>query len=478
MRMRLVFAVLLFVVLATWACMRDYVTGKRTFSLITESQEIAMGREADPQIIAEFGLYEDQKLTAYIDSLGQAIARISHRPNLKYTFRVLDSPIVNAFALPGGWVYFTRGILAHFNSEAELVGVIGHEVGHIVARHGAEQISKAQLAGLALGIGAAVSAEFRRFSKVAEVGLGLLFLKFSRNQEAESDRLGVEYATRLGYNAHRMADFFKTIARLSAKSGQRIPTFLSTHPNPVDREARIHQLTEEWQKRIPYKPKAESKIDYLRRIEGIVYGEDPRQGFVENNMFYHPDLRFQFPVPSGWSVTNSPGAVQMVNAQKTAAIQLTLSTAATPMKAADDFIAKAGGKVLEKRRIRVNGMVAVRVEMRLTSSENELQVLSHFIKKGKTVFVFHGFTAPEKFDRYLETFNGVARGFDRLRNPAALKKEPLRIRIRRVPKKMTLKSAFKRFGVKSEHHEELAILNGMRLTDELPRGEWIKIITD
>ncbi|RME01905.1 MAG: peptidase M48 [Calditrichaeota bacterium] len=458
------------------SCARDYVTGKRTFSLVSESREIEIGREADPQIIAEFGLYDDPKLAAYIDSLGQAIARVSHRPNLKYTFRVVDSPIVNAFALPGGWVYFTRGILAHFNSEAELAGVMGHEVGHVVARHGAEQMSKAQLAGLALNVGAAVSANFRRLSRVAEMGLGLLFLKFSRGQESEADLLGVEYSTRLGYNAHQMANFFKTIARISEKSGQSIPSFLSTHPNPRDREVRIHQLTDEWQKKIAFHPNHRRKIDYLRRIDGIVYGNDPRQGFVENGMFYHPQFRFQFPVVRGWQVNNSPSAVQMVNKDQTAGIQFTLGKGRSPREAADNFLSNVQAEVIEKKSLSIHGMPAMRVEAILTSQNQNMQVLSHFILKDGQIFVFHGFTSQKSFDKYVDTFNRVARGFDRLRNRAALSKKPLRVRIRRVRKAGNLATVLKRMGAKPRQLDELAILNGLDLKDPVPRGAWIKIL--
>ena len=462
--------------LFTLHCARDYVTGKRTFTLLTEADEIALGREADPQILAEFGVYDDPKLTAYVDQIGQAIAGVSHRPNLKYTFRVVDSPVVNAFALPGGWVYFTRGILAHFNSEAELAGVMGHEVGHIVARHGAEQISRAQLAGLAIGLGAALSPEFRKFSKFAEVGVGLLFLKFSRDQESESDRLGVEYATRLGYNAHEMANFFKTIARLSEKSGATMPTFLSTHPNPRDREKRIHALTREWQQKIEFQPKNVRRIDYLRRIDGIVYGEDPRQGFVESGMFYHPQMRFQFPVPERWQVKNSPASVQLTAPRQAAAIQLSLAKAATPEEAARRFTQNSKAAVLERRSMRIHGFPAVRLQSQVISDSDTLRVLSHFIQKEQTVFVFHGFTTHERYTDFRRVFSEVARGFDRLRNQAALRKKPWRVRIRKVNRAGTLQQVLSRYRLPGDRFEEIAILNGLELGDRVQAGQWIKII--
>ena len=141
-RQLLIFLLILFL---PFGCSRNPVTGKREFSLMSESQEIAMGQQADPSIVAQFGLYQDDNLQKFIDSRGQEMAKVSHRPNLKFDFKVLDSPVVNAFALPGGYVYFTRGIMAHFNNEAEFAGVLGHEIGHITARHGAQQQTKAFL---------------------------------------------------------------------------------------------------------------------------------------------------------------------------------------------------------------------------------------------------------------------------------------------------------------------------------------------
>jgi predicted Zn-dependent protease len=179
-RFRSFILLLVFLIAAVfWACAKDYVTGKRRLTLVSESQEIAMGAEADPSIVAEFGIYDDANLAAYVDGIGQAMVKVSHRPTLKFTFRLMDSPVVNAFALPGGFVYFTRGILAHFNSEAELAGVMGHEIGHVTAQHGVEQMTKQQLAGIGLLAGTILSEDFRRFSDVAQTGLGLIFLKFN-----------------------------------------------------------------------------------------------------------------------------------------------------------------------------------------------------------------------------------------------------------------------------------------------------------
>ena len=160
------------------SCSRNPVTGKKEFMLMSEGQELAMGKEYDPQIVAEYGLYQNQTMQDFINDKGKQMAAISHRPNLNYDFKILDSPAVNAFAVPGGYVYFTRGIMGHFNNEAEFAGVLGHEIGHIAAKHSAKQWSKEMLANVLLIGGMIASEQFRIFADVAQQGIGLLFLKY------------------------------------------------------------------------------------------------------------------------------------------------------------------------------------------------------------------------------------------------------------------------------------------------------------
>jgi predicted Zn-dependent protease len=215
-------------------CARNPVTGKRQVVLMSEEQEIAMGKEADPQIVAQYGLYKDDALQTFITQKGKEMAAISHRPNLNYEFKIVDSDVLNAFAVPGGYVYFTRGIMAHFNNEAEFAGVLGHEIGHVAARHSVEQQRNAILGQVGLIAGMIISPQLAQFGEAASQGLGLLFLKFGRDAERESDKLGVEYSSKIGYDAQYMAGFFKTLERKTAEAGSaELPDFLSTHPNPA-----------------------------------------------------------------------------------------------------------------------------------------------------------------------------------------------------------------------------------------------------
>ena len=195
--------------------------------------------------------------------------------DLPYEFKVLDSPVINAFAVPGGYVYFTRGILAHFNNEAEFAGVLGHEIGHITGRHSALAQTKQMLGQLGF-LGAMIALPgAREFAQPLSQGMQMLFLKHSRDHESQSDKLGVEYSTAVGYDAHQMADFFNTLKRKQVEAGVNIPTFQSTHPDPGDRFNRVHSMAEDIQaeKGGSY---AVNRNEYLRMIDGLVYGEDPK----------------------------------------------------------------------------------------------------------------------------------------------------------------------------------------------------------
>ncbi|MFO7733524.1 MAG: M48 family metalloprotease, partial [Candidatus Aminicenantes bacterium] len=208
-------ALIVAMVVWTVSCALNPVTGKRELMLLSPSDELAMGRQTDPQILQTYGKYENASLARYVSAIGNKLGSLSHQPDLAYSIQVLDSPVVNAFAVPGGYVYLTRGILAYFNDEAELAGVVAHEIGHIAARHSAQQYSKAQFAQLGLGLGSVLSKTFRKYAGVAQVGVELLFLSFSRSDEREADALGVEYSAKAGYDSDHMANMFVALERLN-----------------------------------------------------------------------------------------------------------------------------------------------------------------------------------------------------------------------------------------------------------------------
>src|SRR5256884_74723 len=233
---------LLLAVAVAAGCAVNPATGSRQLMLVSESQEIALGRDYDKEVVASIGLYPDSALQGWIQQFALRLAATSARPNLPWPFRVVDDPVVNAFALPGGFIYVTRGILAHLNSEAELAGVVGHEIGHVTARHSASQMSKQQLAQLGLAVGAIASPELGRYAGLASQALGVLFLKYSRDNESQADELGLRYLRRGAYDPREMPHVFEMLTRVSeAQGGGRVPEWLATHPNPENRRGRIEQ---------------------------------------------------------------------------------------------------------------------------------------------------------------------------------------------------------------------------------------------
>jgi predicted Zn-dependent protease len=464
------------------SCAKNPVTGKRQVVLISESQEIAMGQEADPQIIAQYGLYEDSTLQRFINEKGKAMAAISHRPNLEYNFRVVDSDILNAFAVPGGYVYFTRGIMAHFNNEAEFAGVLGHEIGHITARHTVVQQSKQVFGQLGLIAGIIIKPELGQFAEQASQGLGLLFLKFGRDAERQSDQLGVEYSSKINYNAHEMAHFFNTLKRQSTATGaQELPDFLSTHPNPDDRNISVDKAATEWQQKLNLtNPKVNRDI-YLRRIEGLVYGEDPRQGFLENNVFYHPELKFQFNVPQAWKYQNSPQRVQMAPADGQALMYLAGTGATTLSEAGQAFLQQNGLQLIDQKETTVNGYKTLIIlgdtkQDPQQQQQQPLRVQAYFYQFGSSIMMMMGVSAAQSFNQYQSSFTATMKSFKTLTDAARLNKKPERVRIKTVAANGTLAQAFKYFKVADKRMEEFAILNGKQQTDAVTKGTLIKVI--
>lgn len=471
-------ALLAFCLLLFTDCATNPVTGKKQLMLISKDQEKAMGLQADPSIIATYGLYEDEKIQQFIDRVGGEMGRVSHRPTIDYQFRILDSPVVNAFALPGGYIYFTRGILAHFNNEAQFAGVLGHEIGHVTARHSASQYSKQTLAQVGLVAGMIVSEDFRQYADVAQQGLGLLFLKFGRDDESQSDQLGVEYSTKIGYDAHHMADFFQTLARLSSDSGQELPTFLSTHPDPADRNQKVAALANEWQKKVG---KGEGKVNrdsYLRLIDGIVYGEDPRQGYFENGRFYHPELKFQFPVPRNWQTVNTPQQVQMAPQDGQAILSLSLAQGGSAREAAQAFVQQTGITVTESNAVQVNGLPAFAIVGRQQDQQSGqvLQLLSYFIEYNGLIYQMMGISTAAGFNTYVSDFRNTITNFATLTDASKINVQPQRIRIKTVAKAGTLQQVLTTLGAKQNQLKELAILNGMQLEDKVDAGTLLKLI--
>jgi len=460
-------------------CAVNPVTGKKEFMLISENQEIALGKETDRQIEAMYGFYNDPGLNAYISRVGMELSKVTHRPGLPYSFKVLDTPVINAFAVPGGYIYVTRGILAYFNNEAELAGILGHELGHVNARHTARAMSRAQLAGLGLGVGALLWKDMEKYSGLIQIGVGVLFLKFSRSNEYEADALGVEYASKARYDGSETANFFNTLNRLHPSSGPgALPEFLSTHPNPDNRLGNVRTDAEKWKTELNLKNPKVNRNQYMRQIDGMVFGADPRQGYVESGTFYHPEMKFQFPVPDSWTVNNTPGSVQIISPDQNAAIVLTLSEKSTPAEASAQFTNQVQGIVKSSRAISINRLSAQETIMDQYSQQDSLRIQSFFIKKGTQVYALHGLAVYNQFSKYARDFSGTMQGFRALTEQSKINVKPKRLVLRKTSRKAQLKSLLTSYGVKNEQLEAAAVMNGMELNDTVKAGTILKIVRE
>jgi len=464
------------ILLLVTACARNPVTGKRQMVLTSEKGERRMGEQADPQIVASFGLYEDATLQNYINTRGKEMAQISHRPDLAYEFKIVDSPVVNAFAVPGGYVYFTRGIMAHFNNDAEFSGVLGHELGHITARHSVIQQRNAILGQVGLIAGAIASPEFAQMMQPASQGMGLLMLKFGRDAESQSDELGVEYSSRIGYDAQEMAGFFNTLARKQEEAGVSIPEFLSTHPNPINRKEKVSQMANEWQGKLSMNNPKVGRNSYLQMINGLVYGEDPRQGFVENNHFYHPDLKFFFKVPAGWRTQNSPQQFQMAPEDGKALMFLTLSQGTDLRAAGNAALQQYQMTAISSKERKIGSLQALEVFAQQVQEQMTLKAKITFIKYNGKIYQILGLSRQEDFNRLVSTFNSTMSSFKPLTDSDKLNRMPEKIAIVEVKNNGTFSAALKAYKMDAKRLEELAILNGLQLTDQVQKGMKFKIV--
>jgi len=483
MKTKFIYACLLASIFLVNSCVINPVTGKKQLVLMSEEQEIAMGKDADPQIVAQYGLYENKALQDFITQKGKDMAAISHRPNLNYEFKILDSEVLNAFAVPGGYVYFTRGIMAHFNNEAEFAGVLGHEIGHITARHSVSQQTKAVLGQVGLIGSMILVPQVAEFAEPLSQGLGLLFLKFGRDAERQSDELGVEYSSKIGYDAREMAGFFNTLERKSsgAESGE-LPDFLSTHPNPGSRNTAVMNLSVEWKNKLKLNNPSINRDRYLRKIEGLIYGEDPKQGYLENNVFYHPELKFEFPVPQGWNYQNTPQRVQVAPKDGKAILMMSLANGNNLQAAAEKVISDNNLKVLESEEVKVNGLNAISILADVKPKEgaqsSSVRTLSYLISYNNAIFHILGASSVGDFESYSRNFSQTMKNFKELTEASKLNKLAERIRIKTVQKTGSLKQALSNYKVAESRMEELSILNGMQLSDHVQQGSLIKIIAN
>jgi len=320
--------------LALSACAVNPVTGEQDFVTVSEAEEIRQGQRYHEEIIAAYGIYDDPALQQYVDRIGQELAAKSHRANLKFTFTVLDSPDINAFALPGGYVYITRGIMAYLDSEAELAGVIGHEIGHVTARHSVRQ-QGGQFASNILSILVATTTGDQTLGDLSQQLSTGLIRGYGRDHELEADRLGAEYLHTSGYDPENMLEVIGVLKdqevyekALAAKENRQPNIYhgvFSTHPRNDDRLKTVVRAA----KKLSVKSyRDDNRAGYENMINGLIWGPSLEQGVVVNNRFAHPELAIGLQLPRGWKVNNNPQFLEARNLETGALLQIGV----TPLK--------------------------------------------------------------------------------------------------------------------------------------------------
>jgi len=460
-------------------CATNPVTGKRELSLMSEAQEIQIGQQQDAEIRREMGVYGDRGLQEYVTTLGIKLAQVSERPNLPWHFTVVDVPAVNAFALPGGYIYITRGILPFLDDEAQLAGVLGHEIGHVTARHSAQQYSRATGAQLGLILGSIFVPQTRPFAQLGESGLGLLFLKYGRDDEEQADTLGVKYASRAGWDPAGIPQMLTTLARIEeATDDKGVPNWLSTHPAPIDRVQKVQasvQQAETGAARF-----TTDRDGYLRRLDGLVYGDNPEQGVVRGNSFLHAGLRFALDFPPGWDVDN--GQTQVVAKESRANTLMLLQLVQQPVGRSLEEVAlrsmqNAGFRAVSGGRTTINGADAfVGTYLGSLQDLGRVTVRGAHIALDRDVLFVAGIAPQQAYDRVEPTFIKSINSFRPLSRADAEAIRPNRIDLYTARAGDTWQSIAERAGRGVIKATTLAIMNGHAVNDQPRPGERLKIV--
>jgi predicted Zn-dependent protease len=462
------------------ACATNPATGEKEVSLMSEAQEIALGQEMDVQVRKEMGVYNDPSLQKYVESIGKKLARESERPDLPWHFTIVDIPAVNAFALPGGYIYITRGILPFLRDEAQLAGVVGHEIGHVTARHSAQQYTKATGATLGLTLLSIFVPEARPIQGVAEQALGVLFLKYGRDDELQADRLGVRYTAAADWNPAGVAGMLNTLQRLEQATGSRkgVPNWLSTHPAPEDRVEQIQPIIQQARASMPSPPKRTEPAAFRQLLDGVVYGDSPSEGLVRGNHFLHPVLRLAVTFPQGWEIQNTQ--TQVVAKAPDRDDYMLLQLVPNPRGSVDQVaragMSNAGFRQLNGQPTKINGADAYigTYQGTLRGLGNVVVMAAHIVHDGN-VFVLAGLAPPADLQEVRDEFQSSIGSFRGLGAKEAAAIEPNRIDIYTVRTGDTWQTIADRTGGIVEP-DTLAIMNSADPGQQPQADERVKVV--
>ena len=466
-------------------CAVNPATGGQTFTGgLSTSQEIKIGRQEHPKILKQFGgEYGSPELQRYVQSIGQLLAQTVERKDIQYKFTLLNSPIVNAFAVPGGYIYITRGLMTLADNEAQLAGVLAHELGHLTALHHARRYGQGMLANILLG-GIAIAGG-GSLAQAGQLGAVAVLQSYSRANEFEADDLGIRYMSRAGYDPQELAGFLGKLranSRLTAKLMGRSPDqvdqfdFMATHPTPVERVRRASANA----RAVSVRQAMRAQDVYFRRINGMLYGDDPEQGFIRGNVFSHPVLRFTFTVPDGFRLFNSSSSVAAMGPN---GARIIFDRAPKPTGGAmtaylrDVWAAKLPLNGVE--RIDVNGLEAATGAAQVQTRQGPFDLRLVAIRQSRNVIYRFMFLTPPNLTNQLSLpLRRTTYSFRRLSQRQARALKPRRLRTVRVRRGDTVQRLARRMAFKDLQVQRFRVLNGLEPGQGLRAGQMVKIVTE
>lgn len=463
------------------ACAQNPVTGEQNFVMLSEDKELAIGRANHPKIIAQYGRYSDEAMQAYVQAVGDKLAQNSHRKDLIYRFTVLDTPVINAFALPGGYIYITRGLMAYLNSEAELAAVLGHEIGHVTARHAVRQQSAAQAANLGYTLG---SIFFPGLNNGISQNLfnilgGALLSGYGREHELESDRLGAEYLARTGYQPKAMIDVIRVLknqeifaaaeAKKQGRDYQGYHGLFASHP---DNDTRLQQVVAEADKYVSAHNGMVLREAYLQHIDGMVFGDSESQGIRSEHHFYHLNMGFAVDFPKNWHINNNPDSLQAIAPDGKAVIEVGVT----------DLNRKLSPKAFIERRLKVDDLREAKV-LSVNGLEGYTGLTDH---KGKPlrisvvylrdqVFVFFGSVKEASdFTQFDADFLGCVKSMHALRPDETALAKALTLDVVRAAANDSYDKWAASSRISNSPLQQLRLLNGDYPAGQISTGQFYK----
>jgi predicted Zn-dependent protease len=468
------------------ACSTNPVSGKREVSLVSEADEIKLGRAADADVKKEYGVYNNPALQAYVTEVGMRLAKQSQRANLPWQFTVVDSPEINAFALPGGFIYITRGLMAYLDSEEELAGVLGHEVGHVTARHGAKRQTQGTLAQV-FAVGAEILGQVYGVQGAGQIAGGVagqMIQGYGRDQELQADQLGAQYLSANAYDPKAMIKVISVLknqeafasdkARDEGKKPQKMPDWGSSHPSNDQRLKEITQIAGS----LKTAPSADAGRDrYLRAINGMTFGDGAAQGVIRGASFFHEPLGIAFSAPSGWKLRNSSEAVIAVNPQESAGVAMLLATGAGATH--EDIIRKIfNPRSGKSEKTTVNGLPATYFQGQSANDKGQVvAVEATIIAANGQQFVMRTLSKDAAARTAAAAdLAAVVRSFHVITPAERALAKPYSLRIQTLPAGQNITGLARATPIGRYAEQEMRLINGVYPTGELSAGKSIKVV--